>query len=155
MTRYPQHNRRVRVARDGTPLQAHMLVSRGIRNDELETRERMAVQAFEGGWATPYHYQCLADMQSVMILAGSTSETRKPAYDYAVNVIGPVLRKIAERYKQGKPLSVTTGERKVLREFATRYREFWLRQPTELYVAATTALQAHYDKVSKQLEAAA
>lgn len=40
MTRYGQ---RIRVARDGTPLHAHMLVSRGMRSDELAvlTKERL------------------------------------------------------------------------------------------------------------------
>ena len=41
-------------------------------------------------------------------------------------------------------------ERKVLGEFITRYREFWLRQPLELYEAACAALQEHYDKMGKE-----
>lgn len=46
-------------------------------------------------------------------------------------------------------MSVTTGERKVLGEFITRYREFWLRQPLDLYEAACVALQEHYDKMGE------
>jgi regulator of RNase E activity RraB len=48
-----------------------MLVMRGLRNDQLELRERAAVQAFALGYATTEHYHILADMHSVMLLAGS------------------------------------------------------------------------------------
>ena len=126
-----------------------MLVMRGLVNDELETRERMAVEAFAGGWATTEHYQTLADMQGVMLLAGTTDASRKWARDYAHDVIGPVLCKVRDRYQRTQKMSVTTGEREILRGFVTRYREFWMRQPMELYEAACQALQAHYDKTSE------
>lgn len=64
-------------------------------------------------------------------------------------VVGPALQKIAQRYQRTKVMSVTTGERKVLGEFITRYREFWLRQPLELYESACVALQEHYDKMGE------
>lgn len=133
------------------PIEARppMLVMRGLRNDEIELRERAAVQAFIGGWAEPIHYQTLADMHSVMLLAGSTDESRRWAYDYCKGVMGPVMQKIAQRYQRTKTLSVTTGEKKVMGEFVTRYREFWLRQPMELYEAACVALQEHYDKMGE------
>ena len=128
-------------------LRPPMLVMRGLKNDALELRERAAAQAFSGGWATTEHYHMLADMHSVMLLAGSTDDSRKWAWTYCKELIGPVLQKIAQRYQRTNVLSATTGERKVLGEFVTRYREFWLRQPLELYEAACTALQAHYDKM--------
>ena len=127
-----------------------MLVMRGLVNDTLEMRERAAAQAFALGYATAEHYHMLADMQSVMLLAGSTDASRKWAYDYCKEVVGPALQKIAQRYLRTKVMSVTTGEKKILGEFITRYREFWLRQPMELYEAACQALQAHYDKMSKE-----
>ena len=105
-----------------------MLVMRGLRNDQLELRERAAVQAFALGYATTEHYHILADMHSVMLLAGSTDDSRKWAWTYCTEVTGPALQKIAQRYQRTKVMSVTTGERKVLGEFITRYREFWLRQ---------------------------
>lgn len=128
---------------------APMLVMRGIRNKDVELKERMAAQAFIAGYATTSHYQTLADMHSVMLLAGSTDESRKWAWDYCQTVTGPTLQKIAERYVKTKRLSATTGEKKLLGEFVTRYREFWLRQRTELYVACCNALQAHYDELNK------
>jgi len=130
-----------------------MLVMRGLVNDKIEIRERQAVEAIIGGWGTEEHYQTLADMQGVMLLAGSTSDSRKWAKDYAHHELGPVLCKIRDRYQRTKTLSCTTGEREVLRGFVTRYREFWTRQPLELYEAACTALQAHYDKCAKDAAA--
>lgn len=127
-----------------------MLIMRGLRNDQLELRERAAVQAFALGYATTEHYHILADMQGVMLLAGTTDESRKWARDYAHDVIGPALCKVRDRYRRSGKMSATTGEREVLRGFVTRYREFWMRQPMELYEAACQALQAHYDKMSKE-----
>ena len=54
-----------------------MLVMRGLVNDKLEIRERQAVEAFAGGWATTEHYQTLADMQGVItdgMAAGAAAE---------------------------------------------------------------------------------
>lgn len=132
-----------------------MLVQRGIRNDEIETVERMAVQAFVGGWATTEHFDLLADMQSLLILAGSTNKNREWARAYAQSVVGPVLQKIAQRYKRQNVMSATTGERKVLGEFITFSREFWLRQPSELFEIACTALKQHHkDLVDKRRQEA-
>ena len=128
---------------------APMLVMRGLRNDEIELRERMATQALIGGWAQAEHMQTVLDMANVMLLAGSTSDTRKWAWTYCHDTVNPALRKISQRYARTKELSVTTGERKVLREFVTRYREFWLRQPTELYEAACNALNEHYQTMGE------
>lgn len=129
---------------------APMLVMRGIRNRDVELKERMAAQAFAAGFATTDHYQTLADMHSVMLLAGSTDDSRRWAWDYCQTVTGPALKRIADRYTNTKRLSATTSERKVLGEFVTRYREFWMRQPTDLYIAACNALQEHYDKLNNE-----
>lgn len=131
-------------------LKPPMLVMRGLKNDALELRERAAAQAFSGGWATTEHYQMLADMHSVMLLAGSTDDSRKWAWTYCREQIGPTLERIAQRYQRTKTLSATTSERKILGEFVTRYREFWLRQPMELYEAACNALQDHYRELGEK-----
>jgi len=143
---YRQQQSKAQKKQNGT---APMLVMRGIRNKDIELKERMAAQAFIAGYATTSHYQTLADMHSVMLLAGSTDESRKWAWDYCQEVTGPTLQKIAERYVKTKRLSATTGEKKLLGEFVTRYREFWLRQPLELYEAACADLQEHYDKMGE------
>ena len=130
------------------PLRAPMLVMRGIKNDDVELRERMAAHALINGFATEEHFDMLIDMQGMMVLAGSVS--RKWAYDYAKDVVGPVLVAIKIRYGRTKTLSATTKEKEVLKSFPTRYREFWLRQPTELYEAAAHALQEHYNQLREE-----
>ena len=130
-----------------------MLVIRGLVNDKLETRERIAVEAIIGGWGDESHYQTLADMQGVMLLAGCTSDARKWAKDYAHTILGPVLCKIRDRYLRSGKMTCTTGEREILRGFVTRYREFWARQPIELYETACHALQDHYNRMAAQHEA--
>lgn len=127
-----------------------MLVMRGIRNDEIETRERAAVQAFLLGFATEEHYDILTDMQGVMILAGSTSAARRPAMIYAKEVIGKTLASLRDRYVQTGKFDCTEDEATALKGFVTQYRNFWLRQPLSLYEAATEQLQAYYNKVAEQ-----
>jgi len=144
-----QHQRQREAQKRKSGRRSHMLVMRGLRNDQLELRERAAVQAFALGYATTEHYHILADMHSVMLLAGSTDDSRKWAWTYCTEVTGPALQKIAQRHQRTKVMSVTTGERKVFGEFITRYREFWMRQPMELYEAACQALQEHYNKMSE------
>ncbi len=127
---------------------APMLVVRGLCNDRLELRERMAVQAFSDGWATMQHFDTIADMQGVMILGGVTSEHRKPAAIYAKNVVGPVLGSIRERYEKTGKMGCNAEELKVLRGFVARYRDFWMKQPLALYQTACDQLQRVYDRIA-------
>lgn len=128
---------------------APMLVMRGLRNDQLETRERAAVEAFAGGWAGFEHFDTIADMQGVLLLAGSTSEQRKPAMLWARDTLGPVLGSIKDRYHRTGKIGCTGEELKVLRSFVSMYRDFWLKQPLALYEAACEQLQKTYDKMAK------
>lgn len=128
---------------------APMLVMRGLCNDTLELRERMAVQAFSGGWATIREFDTIADMQGVMLLAGSTSEQRRPAMIYARDVLGKVLGSIKARYHRTGKIGCNAEELAVLRGFVSRYRDFWLVQPLALYEAACAELQRTYDRMSK------
>lgn len=126
-----------------------MLVMRGLCNDRLEVRERMAVEAFSGGWATIEHFDTIADMQGVLVLAGSTSEQRKPTMLYAKNEVGPVLGSIRARYERTGKMGCNAEELKVLRGFVTRYRDFWLKQPLALYETACAELQRVYDRMAQ------
>ena len=127
---------------------APMLVQRGLCNTEIETVERMALQAFIGGWATTEHFNMLANMHSLLVLAGSTDKSREWARNYAQTVVGPALQKIAERYKRQNVMSVTTGERKVLGEFISMNREFWLRQPSELFEVTCVSLKQYHQELA-------
>lgn len=131
-----------------------MIVNRGLRNDDLELRERTAVQAIIDGNATPSNFTTVADMHSGLILAGSQGGKKQYIFDYAHGTVGPVLRKIAERYTRTHVISATTKEKQVLREFVTKHREFWMRQSAGLYEAVCRSLQSHYDAMNKGKEAA-
>lgn len=128
---------------------APMLVMRGLVNDRLETRERMAVEAFCGGWASFEHFDTIADMQGVMLLAGTTGDNRKWAAKYCRDTVGPVLGSIRERYNRTGKMGCTAEELKVLRGFVTKYRDFWLRNPLALYETACQELQRVYDRMAE------
>jgi hypothetical protein len=134
---------------------APMLVMRGLCNDRLETRERMAVEAFALGFASTEHYDTISDMQGVLLLAGSTSEERKPAMLYARNVLGPALLSIRARYERTRKLGCSADELKVLRAFVSMYRDFWIRQPVGLYEAACEELQKFLKKLAQEQKEAA
>lgn len=129
---------------------APMLVMRGLRNDDLELRERAAVQAFELGYATHEHFDVIADMQGVLILAGSTSDKRKPAMVYARDVLGKAMEAIRQRYHEIGRLECAPDELDVLLAFVSQYRDFWLKQPLALYQAACAELQRHHDRMASQ-----
>lgn len=134
---------------------APMLIMRGIKGDMIETKERLIVQAFIEGRATPEDFDHLADMQGLLILAGSTSPKRQPAADYAQTVVGPALQSIKECYLRSGKFGCNADEMKVLRGFVSRYRDFWLRMPTDLFVQAAQALQEHHNRVIAARTAAA
>lgn len=132
-----------------------MLVMRGLCNDKLEIRERMAVEAFAGGWATMEHFDTIADMQGVMLLAGTTSPNRMWAATYCRGTIAPVLGSVRARFERTGKMGCTADELKVLRGFVGKYRDFWLKQPLALYEQACQALQECYDKMAMARKEAA
>lgn len=132
-----------------------MLVMRGLKNDQIETRERMAVEAFALGFATAEHFDTLVSMQGVLILAGSTSAKRKPAMHYARDVLGKTMESIRARHAKTGKLGCNAEELKVLRAFVSMYRDFWLRAPLELYTAACAELQRFHDRVAAERAAKA
>lgn len=134
---------------------APMLVMRGLINDRLETRERMAVEAFAGGWAGFEHFDTVADMQGVLILAGSTSDERRPAMIYAKETLGPVLATLRDKLSRTGKADCSADELKVLRGFVSMYRDFWMRQPLSLYEAACDALQRTYKEMASAKKEAA
>lgn len=127
-----------------------MLIMRGLRNDEIETRERMAVEAFALGFADAEHFDILCAMQGVLILAGSTSDKRAPAMHYARNVLGKAMEAIRARHTETGKLDCSEDELQVLRGFVSMYRDFWLRAPTELYAAACAELQRFHERIAAE-----
>ena len=115
-----------------------MLVNRGLVNTDLETRERMAVEAFCLGFATTEHYDHLADMRDCLLLAAAA---KGDANTIAMcRASGIALMNIADRYKETGRMGTTGDELAVLREFCTTYRDYWLRQPVTAYESAVAML---------------
>jgi hypothetical protein len=116
-----------------------MLVSRGIINDDLELRERMTLQALTDGWATTDTYDEIADMRNVMTLAAAHKDDHSAlAICDAVRV---VMANMRDRYTRTGRIGASGDELRVLRVFVETYRDFWMRQPTELYVQACDDLR--------------
>lgn len=129
---------RKRGHRRPRPLTPPMLVNRGLMNDELETRERMLVEAFAGGWADKEHFDSIADMRNVLTLAAAHKD------DKQILSICDAMRipmgNIRERYTQSGRMGVTGDELKLMRVFLDVYRDFWMRQPVKLYEVACEEL---------------
>lgn len=132
-----------------------MLVMRGIHNTEIETRERMAVEAFALGYADAEHFDTLCAMQGVLLLAGSTSDKRAPAMHYARDVLGKVMEAIRARHAETGKLNCTAEELQVLRGFVSMYRDFWSRQSLGLYEAACAELQRFHERIAAERTAIA
>lgn len=115
-----------------------MLVNRGLSEQEIETRERMLVEAFAGGWAGPDHYDGLADMRNVMTIAAAYKGDQSALA--ICNAMRIPMSNMRLRHAETGRLGVTGDELKLLRAFADAYRDFWIRQPVKLYTAACDEL---------------
>ena len=129
-----------------------MLVARGLIDDDLEIRERMIVEAFSGGWAGKDHFDELCDMRNVLTLAGAYKE------DPQAIAMGDAMRipmgNIRDRFERTGRMGVTGDELAMLREFAAFYRDFWIRQPVQLYVTACDELNRWHKDLRIDKEAA-
>lgn len=115
-----------------------MLVNRGLIDADLELRERMIVEAFAGGWATTQHFDELADMRNVLTLAAAYKDD--PAALALCDAMRIPMGNLRDRHARTGRLGVSGDELQMLRTFAEFYRDWWLRQPVSLYVAACDEL---------------
>lgn len=115
-----------------------MLINRGIRNTDIESAERMAVEAFSGGWAGPEHFDYLADMRDCMMIAAAHKHDQEALG--MCRAILVVMDNVRTRHQQTQRFGCSGDELHLLRIFCDTYRDFWLRQPVWLYDAAVTAL---------------
>ena len=131
MSRKRSHRRKRAVS-------APMLVVRGLINDDIETGERMLIEAFVGGWATTQHFDNLADMRNAMTLAAAHQDDKSAlALCDAMRIPMGNLR---DRYAATGRFGVSGDELQLLRVFVDGYRDFWMRQPVSLYEAACDEL---------------
>ena len=130
---------RKRSAYRRRPMTRPMLVNRGVGEAKVEIDERMAVEAFAGGWAGPSHFDYLADMRDCLALAAAYRKDQGASDMSKAALVA--LDNIRQRYIETARFGVTGDELHVLRIFCDTYRDFWLRQPVELYEAAIENLQ--------------
>lgn len=122
-----------------------MLVMRQLVNIDLEAKELVAVRAFEWGVATKTHYDLLLDLANMLLVAGHTDKSREYAIAYVDDRVFPTLRSIKARYdRTGGKLGVTAQERDTLVMLVEYSKQFWARQPIELYKDCADELQAYY-----------
>jgi hypothetical protein len=126
---------------------APMLICRGLVNDELEIRERMAIQSFADGFATIDSFDTLADMHGVLLLASSTKTDSLPLFNYCQKVVSPVIQGIKDRYDRTNKFGCTGDELKVLRGFVGKYKAFWMGTSLSLYESSVKALQNEYRRM--------
>ena len=125
------------------PLTVPMLINRGLINTELETRERMLVEAFAGGWATKEHFDNIADMRNLLTLAAAYKDDKSAiAMSDAMRI---PMNNIRLRFAQTGHFGVTGDELKLMRAFVEQYKDFWMRQPVKLYEMACDELTKAHD----------
>lgn len=89
-------------------------------------------------------------MMNLLLLAGSTDKHRKYAMEYAENVIKPALEGIADRYKKTGKFGANAEQRKVLIDMVEFSKQFWLRQPTELFEKACLEVDAFFREMAEE-----
>lgn len=129
---------------------APMIVSRGLINTDLETVERMSVEAFACGFATTHHFDTLADMRDCLLLAAA--HKRDAETIGMCRAVGVALMNIRDRFTSTNKMGVDGAELQVLREFSTIYRDFWMRQSVSAYEAACDALGTARSRNTTEVE---
>ena len=128
-----------------------MLVMRAIVNNEMETKELVAVRAFQWGVANKMHYDTLLDMTNMLLVAGHTSAEREYAIKYVDDIALSVMKSIKERYdKTGGKFGVSATELKVLLGLVEFSKQFWNRCPIELFKRCGDELQAYYQSLEDE-----
>ena len=115
-----------------------MLISRGLHDTEIDTKELMLLEAFRGGWADTRHFDSITDMRNILTLAANAKGDKK-----ALEVCDAMripIGNMRQRYDTTGRMGVTGDELQMLRVFIDFYRDFWLRQPTTLYLLACDEL---------------
>lgn len=130
---------RKHARRQPRPCSAPMLIQRGMINDELEMRERQFVEAFAGGYAGKVHFDSLADMRNVLVIAAAHKEDEQVVN--LCNTMSIPLQSIRERFARTGKMGASGEELKMMRTFCSVYKDWWLRQPVSLYEQACDGLQ--------------
>lgn len=124
-----------KVREQAAPMLAVML---GV--PEMEITERVAVDAFAGGWAVKDHFDRLADCRDLLMLAASEKDDKDTL---ATTELGYVaLLAIKERHANTGRFGVSGDELSALRLLVDQSEDFWRRQNG-------TVFARHYDALKR------
>lgn len=127
-----------------------MLVIRELEKN-VETQELACITAFQFGVAKESHYNFLAKMLNMLLIAGDSAKHRQYAFDYADKFFKPVLQSIEARCKKTWKLGVSAEELTHLREVVQFNKTFWQKQTGELYIAVHAEVEAFYMDIERAL----
>jgi len=105
---------------------------------EVGITERMSINAIAQGWATPYHFDVLADCRDLLSLAGEHKQDQS-AVDVC-DVAGIALLNIKDRFLEKNKLGASGDELQALKMFVDFSEDWWKRQSGELFRLANVAL---------------
>ena len=132
----------------------HMLITRTLANTDLEIKDRQCINAFTFGVATTEHFDRLLLIMNLLLVAGQTDKSRRHALDYAEQILKPVITSIRNRYLKTGKLGVNAEELKILWGVPDFNREFWLRQPGEVFDFAQEQVNEYYRELAAKRGAA-
>jgi hypothetical protein len=124
---------------------------------EYETRLRMAVEAFRGGWAQSAHFNDLADTLDLLQLGIALYPRQKadPSTSTAAEVALVAMQNIRERYESRGKIGTTGEELKALELLAEVSMDYWNRRSGALFAEAYRQLTAvRHVQRKAELEAA-
>lgn len=127
-----------------------MLVIRSLHANTLDSKELGAALRFKFGTADKKDFDLLLDLVNMMLIAGSTSKKRAYIIKFIDDVAMPTLRSIRDRHARTGKLGVSANEAKILVDITTRSKDFWDRQPMELYEVCARELNAYYKELTQK-----
>jgi len=107
-------------------------------NPEVAIQERSAVLALRGGWAEGSHYNLLANVRDLLMLAAS--EKHDKAVIGVCDLAGVALLNIKDRYAEKKRFGATGDEIRALELLCDVSEDFWKRKSGGLFIDAEAAL---------------
>lgn len=123
---------------------------------EYETRLRMAVEAFRGGWAATAHFNDLADTLDLLQLGISLypAQRQDNGAAAACQVAIVAMQNIRDRYQQRSRMGVSGEELKALELLADVSIDYWNRRSGALFAEAYRQLVKVRKSQSESREAA-
>lgn len=125
-----------------------MLVLRSIHANDLDSKELGAALRFKFGTAEKADFDLLMDLINMMLIAASSDKQREYVLKFIDTRAMPTMVAIKKRYDRTGKLGVSGEEAKVLVDITTVSKDFWDRQPVELYKLCYKELKAYYADIA-------